>query len=210
MISFLLVADVDSTLIKDEVIELLADAAGTRDEVERVTARAIAGEIDFAHSLRARVATLAGLPTSVIEQTIAQVRPSDGLPELVAAVHQRHGKIAAVSGGFSQVLDVLAPRFGLDVWRANDLEIVDGLLTGRVTGTVVDAEVKAKSLQEWARAWSVSRNNTIALGDGANDLVMMDRAGLSIAYCAKPIVRERADVSVEIADLRHVIAYLPS
>lgn len=209
MTSFLLVADVDSTLIADEVIELLADAAGTRAQVAEITARAMAGELDFAHSLRERVATLRGLPVSVIEHTIDRVTPSPGLADLVAAVHARGGRIGAVSGGFSQVLDVLAPRFGLDIWRANDLEIVDGRLTGAVRGDIVDAAAKAASLAEWAAAWHVPTSRTIAMGDGANDLLMMEAAGLSIAYCAKPVVRARATISIQRPDLREAIAYLP-
>lgn len=209
MISFLLVADVDSTLIKDEVIELLAEAAGTREQVKQITDRAMRGELDFAHSLRERVGTLAGLPVSVIADTIARVRPSEGLTELVDAVHERGGRIGAVSGGFSQVLDVLAPQFGLDLWRANDLDIASGQLTGRVRGEIVDGSVKAASLAEWARNWALPRDRTIAMGDGANDLAMMSAAGLSIAYCAKPVVREHAAVSIEVPDLREAIAYLP-
>lgn len=209
MTSFLLVADVDSTLIQDEVIELLAEAAGTREAVRVVTARAMAGELDFSESLRARVATLAGLPASVIFETIARVRPSVGLTELVEAVHARGGRICAVSGGFSQVLDVLGARFALDDWLANALEITDDRLTGRVDGEIVDGAVKARSLGAWAERWGIPLSATIAMGDGANDLEMMATAGLSIAYCAKPIVRERARVRIDRPDLRDAIAYLP-
>ncbi|HHW51130.1 MAG TPA: phosphoserine phosphatase SerB [Pseudoclavibacter sp.] len=209
MISFVLVADVDSTLIKDEVIELLADAAGTRAEVAQITARAMAGDIDFAESLRERVATLRGLPESVISETIRRVRPSNGLAELVDAVHRRQGRIGAVSGGFSQVLDVLAPQYGIDMWRANSLSIRDGHLLGEVTGTIVDARVKAQTLRQWSADLGLPSAQVIAMGDGANDLLMMDEAGLSIAYCAKPRVREHAQVSIDVPDLREVIPYLP-
>lgn len=203
----LVVLDCDSTTIQDEVIELLAEAAGTRAEVAAVTERAMRGELDFAESLRERVATLAGTPESVFEDAYAKVRPSPGVHELIAAVHERGGVVGVVSGGFHEVLDPLALDLGIDRWQANRLEVVDGLLTGRVLGPIVDAAAKATALREWARAEGIALAATLAIGDGANDLEMMEIAGCSIAYNAKPIVRERADVVIA-NDLALVIPLL--
>ncbi len=193
----LVVLDCDSTTIQDEVIELIAEAAGTHELVAEVTERAMRGELDFAQSLRERVATLAGTPESVFEETYRRVRPTPGIHELVAAVHARDGRVGVVSGGFHEVLDPLAVDLGIDLWRANRLEVADGALTGRVLGAIVDAEAKAAALREWAEAERIPLSATVAIGDGANDLRMMEVAALGVAFNAKPIVRERADVSIE-------------
>lgn len=203
----LVVLDCDSTTIRDEVIELLADAAGTREEVAAVTERAMRGEIDFAESLAARVATLRGTPETVFADAYARLRRSPGIEALIAAIHQRGGVVGVVSGGFHEVLDPLAADLGLDLWRANRLEVADGRLTGRTVGPVIDAAAKAAALEEWAAAAGVPMWATVAIGDGANDLEMMRIAGLSVAYNAKPVVRERADVSLT-DDLALVIPLL--
>lgn len=203
----LVVLDCDSTTIQDEVIELLAESAGTRELVAEVTERAMRGELDFAESLRERVATLQGTPESVFEEVYRRVRPTAGVQELIASIHARGGKVGVVSGGFHEVLDPLAADLRLDLWRANRLEVVDGRLTGRVLGDIVDAQAKAEALREWAAATGVPLAATVAIGDGANDLKMMEIAGLSVAFNAKPIVRERADVSIE-DDLSRVIPLL--
>ena len=203
----LVVLDCDSTTIRDEVIELLADAAGTRRIVAQITERAMRGELDFAESLAERVSTLAGTPDSVFRQAYSRVRPSPGIRELIAAVHERGGRVGVVSGGFHEVLDPLAADLGVDLWRANRLEVADGALTGRTVGPIVDAAAKADALREWAAEAGIPLSATIAIGDGANDLKMMEIAGLSVAYNAKPIVREQADVSIE-DDLAQVIPLL--
>ena len=205
---FLTVLDVDSTLIEDEVIELLADAAGARDEVAAITERAMAGELDFAESLHARVATLAGLPSTVFADAASQIRLTAGVPELVAGLHAHGSLVGVVSGGFHEVLDPIAESLGLDFWRANRLEVVDGALTGRVDGRVVDAAGKAAALREWAEEAGVAPAHTVAVGDGANDLLMMDAAALSVAFNAKPRVRDHADVVVTHCDLSQVLPLL--
>jgi len=205
---FLTVLDVDSTLIEDEVIELLADAAGARDEVAAITERAMAGELDFAESLHARVATLAGLPSTVFADAVARIRLTAGVPELVAGLHAHGSVIGVVSGGFHEVLDPIAESLGLDFWRANRLEVVDGALTGRVDGPVVDAAGKAAALREWAEEARVAPAHTVAVGDGANDLLMMDAAALSVAFNAKPRVRDHADLVVTHCDLSQVLPLL--
>ena len=200
--------DVDSTLIQDEVIELLADFAGTREHVAAVTERAMRGELDFAESLRERVATLAGLPVEVLERAKERIRLSVGAKELISAVHAAGGRVGAVSGGFSQVLQPLANELSLDYNRANELEIVDGKLTGRVLGAIVDRKAKADALVEWAHDFGVSPNEVAAIGDGANDLDMFEVAGISFAYNAKPMVRKAADVAIDVPDLSLVIRHL--
>ena len=186
---FLVVLDADSTLIEDEVIELLADAAGSRPEVQAVTERAMRGELDFAESLVARVKTLAGLPTSVFGDVGRLIRPTPGVHELIATLHAHGSRVGVVSGGFHELLDPLAGLLRLDHWRANRLEVANGRLTGGLVGPIIDADAKAATLREWAAADGIALSRTVAVGDGANDLRMMDQAGLSIAFNAKPLVK---------------------
>jgi phosphoserine phosphatase len=205
---FLVVLDADSTLIHDEVIELLADEAGARIEVADITERAMRGELDFEQSLRQRVKTLAGLPVDVFARVGERIRVTDGVPELIAGVHAAGGRVGVVSGGFHETLDPLAERLGLDHWRANRLEVVDGTLTGDLLGDVVDAGAKAAALVDWARDAGVPLPRTVAIGDGANDLKMMAVAGLSVAFNAKPRVRAEADVVVDRQDLSQILPLL--
>ena len=201
MSKFFVVFDVDSTLIENEVIELLAEVAGRREEVAAVTERAMAGELDFSESLIQRVATLEGLPESVFKDVFQRITITKGAKELIHRIHEAGGRVGAVSGGFTQVLTPLADELGLDFARANDLEVVDGKLTGKVVGQIVDKSVKAQSLLEWAERISFKQSQTVAVGDGANDLEMMSWAGLSVAFNAKPIVRASADIVIEKQDL---------
>lgn len=209
MSRFLVVFDVDSTLIEDEVIELLADCAGKRSEVAEITERAMQGELDFAQSLVARVATLDGLNEAVIAQTYDRIRVTLGAKSFIGAVHAAGGKVGAVSGGFNQLLEPLAKELNLDFWRANELEISNGLLTGKVVGQIIDRKAKADALDEWAVACDAPISRTIAVGDGANDLDMMARAGLSVAFNAKPKVRQAANLVVRDNDLSALIPLLP-
>jgi len=207
---FLVVFDVDSTLIQDEVIELLADAAGKRPEVKAITDAAMAGELDFAQSLAARVSMLAGVPASAIQDAFERITVTRGAKELISAIHLAGGKVAAVSGGFTQVLEPLAKALGVDFYRANELEIENGSLTGKTIGQIVTSEVKAASLLEWAVELGLQPRQTIAVGDGANDLEMLQAAGLGVAFNAKPIVRQAADLVVDGDSLESLIAILPS
>ena len=206
---FLVVLDADSTLIRNEVIELLADEAGRRAEVQAATEAAMRGEVDFATSLRSRVAALQGVPVSAFERVRARIEPTPGVRELTAAVHDRGGVVGVVSGGFHEILDAVAPELGVDRWRANRLDVVDGVLSGLVEGDIVDGAAKAASLQEWAAELGVGPRATIAIGDGANDLPMMAVAGLGIAFNAKPPVRQTAALVIGPQDLSEVIALLP-
>ena len=198
---FLVVLDVDSTLIENEAIELLAAEAGSLELVAEVTERAMRGELDFAESLRERVATLAGLPESVFDTVRSQITVTTGAKELISAVKQNGGHVGVVSGGFHELLDPLAESLNLDFWKANRLEIQDGKLTGKVLGEIVDAQTKADTLIEWANLTNTPLSQTVAIGDGANDLTMMSVAGMGIAFCAKPIVQEQADVALNERDL---------
>lgn len=204
----LVVLDADSTLIREEAIELLAAEAGSLEHVAAVTERAMRGELDFAQSLRERVSTLAGVSVSVLPRVRERMTPTDGVRELIDGIRSAGGRVGVVSGGFHELLDPLAEALGLDYCRANRLEIVDGSLTGRLSGPIVDAESKATSLERWAAASHISLARTVAVGDGANDLRMLERAALGIAFCAKPVVRAQADIAIDRPDLSAVLAVL--
>ncbi|MGZ4685835.1 phosphoserine phosphatase SerB [Oryzihumus sp.] len=204
----LVVMDVDSTLIQDEVIELLAAHAGREQEVAEVTAAAMRGELDFAESLRARTKALAGLPESVLDNVRAAVRLTAGARTLVRTLKRLGFTVAVVSGGFIEVVGPLAEELGIDHAHANRLEVVDGVLTGNVVGEIVDREGKADALRRFAAQERLPLSRTVAIGDGANDLDMLAAAGLGIAFNAKPIVREQADTAVNVPYLDAVLYLL--
>lgn len=203
----LIVMDVDSTLIQGEVIEMLAAEAGCEAEVARVTAAAMRGELDFEESLRARVALLAGLDAGALDRVYAGIVLAPGARTLVRTLRRLGYRFALVSGGFSQITDRLAGELKVHFTRANELEIVEGRLTGRIVGDVVDRAGKAAALRQFAAEVGVGEESVIAIGDGANDLDMLDAAGLGIAYNAKPVVRSAADAAVNVPYL-DAIMYL--
>ncbi|WP_418059181.1 phosphoserine phosphatase SerB [Pimelobacter simplex] len=203
----LIVMDVDSTLIQGEVIEMLAQHAGYGAEVGDVTERAMRGELDFEESLRARVKLLAGLDEKVLDEVYAAIVVNPGARTMVRTLRRLGYRFAIVSGGFSQITDRLAADLGIHRARANTLEIIDGKLTGEVVGEVVDRAGKARALREFAADLGVSEAATIAIGDGANDLDMLDAAGLGIAYNARAVVQEAADTSLNVPYL-DTIMYL--
>ncbi|NGN64185.1 phosphoserine phosphatase SerB [Streptomyces sp. A7024] len=204
----LVVMDVDSTLIQDEVIELFAGHAGCEDKVAEVTAAAMRGELDFEQSLHARVALLEGLDEAVVEKVREQVRLTPGARTLVRTLKRLGYQVGVVSGGFTQVTDHLQEKLGLDFASANTLEIVDGKLTGRVTGPIVDRAQKARLLRSFAEQAGVPLDQTVAIGDGANDLDMLNAAGLGVAFNAKPVVREAAHTAVNVPFLDTVLYLL--
>ena len=204
----LVVLDVDSTLVQGEVIEMLAEAAGCVDEVRRVTEAAMRGEADFADSLRDRVALLAGLDARALDDVRRGLQLAPGARTFVRTLKRLDYKIAVVSGGFSQVTDGLVADLGIDYAAANTLEVLDGRLTGRLVGPVVDRAGKAVALERFAAAAGVPVSQTVAVGDGANDLDMLARAGLGIAYNAKPVVRASADAALTVPYLDAVLFLL--
>ena len=204
----LVVTDVDSTLISQEVIEELAEAAGTREQVAEITSRAMNGELDFAQSLRERVATLAGVPESVFGDVLTSITPTEGARELIEAVHRCGGKFGIVSGGFEEVVAPLAASLGIDFYAANRLEVEGGFLTGRVLGRIVTSQVKVDCLRSWASALNLPLERTVAIGDGANDIPMMYEAGVGIAFCAKPAVRDQVSIQLNTPDLSLAITPL--
>lgn len=197
----LIVSDVDSTVTRTEGIDLLAETAGCVDRVAEVTARAMAGELDFARSLTERVALLEGLPEGALTEACAAVRVTDGAPELISQAHRAGCRIGLVSGGFTAMVAPLAAELGADAFTANELEILDGRLTGRLVGEIVDRAAKEHHLRRWAARFGVPMTCTIGLGDGANDLDMLGAAGLGIAFCAKPVVVEAADAALSFPRL---------
>ncbi len=192
----LIVFDVDSTLIQGEVIEMLAERAGAGAAVAAITDAAMRGEIDFAESLHQRVATLAGLPAEVLDEVADQVELTPGARTTIRTLRRLGFHCGVVSGGFRQVIEPLAHELMLDFVAANELEIVDGHLTGRVVGQVVDRAGKAKALRDFANQAGVPMEQTVAVGDGANDIDMLNAAGLGVAFNAKPALREVADASL--------------
>ncbi len=204
----LVVMDVDSTLIQQEVIELLAAKAGVGDQVIAITDSAMRGEIDFAESLIARVALLKGLPESVIEEVRKEITLTPGARTLVQTLHKLGHSVALVSGGFTEVIEPIAKDLQIAHLRANSLEVVDGALTGKVKGAIIDRAAKATALRDFAAIEGVTLEQTIAIGDGANDLDMISIAGLGIAFNAKPAVKAAADSSVSAPYLDSVLYLL--
>lgn len=192
----LIVMDVDSTLVQGEVIEMLAAYAGKESEVAQVTEAAMRGELDFASSLRERVAHLEGLDESVFDSVYADLQLTPGARTTIRVLKRLGYRFAMVSGGFTQITNRLAKELGVDYELANELEVVDGKLTGRVCGSIVDRAAKAQALRDFAAQAGISEMATIAIGDGANDLDMLNAAGLGIAFNAKPIVQQAADTAV--------------
>lgn len=204
----LVIMDVDSTLVTEEVVELLARRAGCGERVAAVTAAAMRGELDFAASLRERVALLAGLGTDALDDVRRSLHLTPGARTLIATLKRLDYRCGIVSGGFSQITDVLAAELGLDYARANTLEVADRRLTGRLVGPIVDRQGKAAALREFAADAGVPMSQTVAVGDGANDLDMLAAAGLGVAFNAKPVVRAAADATVSVPHLDAVLYLL--
>lgn len=204
----LLVMDVDGTLIRQEGIDLLAQEAGAGEKVAEITAQAMNGELDFSASLEARVALLKGLEISAFQKILKQIEITQGAEGLITELHQRGYKVGLVSGGFHEVIDPIARSLGIDLVRANRLQVSDGRLTGKVLGEIITPVRKKEALLTWAKENHVPRSQTIAMGDGANDLPMIGTAGIGIAFMAKPIVAERAPYRIQTRDLSLVLEIL--
>lgn len=204
----LLVMDVDSTLVQEEVIDLLGEEAGVGQQVAAITERAMRGELDFKEALAERVATLKGLPESIFDKVYSRIHFNKNAKELVEELHARGYKVGLVSGGFHETVDRLAAEANIDYVMANHLETADGVLTGRTYGDIVTKEVKVQKLRDWAIENGLTLAETVAMGDGANDLPMIQAAAIGIAFCAKPIVREQAPYQINEPDLYKVIEIL--
>jgi len=197
--------DVDSTFIQQEAIELLAAKAGVLDQVSAITESAMRGELDFGQSLRTRVGLLKGLPESAITEVQNEIRLTDGAHDLVNTLHAKGHSVALVSGGFINIIKPLIESLSIKHYKANTLEIVGGVLTGELVGPIIDRAAKGAALLEFAKVCGVDIKNTVAIGDGANDLDMMGLAGLSIAFNAKPIVVQAADFAINEPSLSSVV-----
>lgn len=204
----LLVMDVDSTLIDEEVIDELGVAAGAGKRIADITARAMNGELDFEQALRARVALLKGLPSSIFMQVYRSLHTTHGAKTLIDTLHAHGWKVGVVSGGFHEVVDIIADDLKLDYWIANRLEIADGRLTGRAAGRIITKQIKLDALCEWAQAENLPMTQTVAVGDGANDIPMIQAAGLGIAFCAKPRTKAAAPHSIDRRDLSLILDLL--
>jgi phosphoserine phosphatase len=209
LIRFLVVFDVDSTLIEDEAIELLADYAGRRELVAQITDRAMRGELDFKSSLMERVATLRDLPSTVLSEVSQKLQITTGAKELISEIHRRGGVAAAVSGGFMQLLRPITEQLALDRVLANTLEIAAEKLTGSLSGEIIDEWTKASFLVSLAKELDLPLSKTIAIGDGANDIQIIETAGLGVAFCAKPKLKEVSDLVLNERNLAQLISVLP-
>jgi len=207
----LLFMDMDSTLIQCECIDEIADFLGIKAQISEITERAMRGELDFSASLTERVQLLAGLDASVLEKVYQEcIELTDGAETLISTVQAHGWKVGLVSGGFTYFTDKLQARLGLDFTRSNVLEIHNNKLTGGIIGDIIDADCKRRCLQEQADIFSIPMRQTVAIGDGANDLPMIHAAGLGIAFHAKPTVQAQADVSINQGGLKQVLTFLTS
>ena len=204
----LLVMDMDSTAIQIECIDEIAKLAGTGEMVSAITERAMRGELDFSQSLRQRVATLKDAPEGILQEVKQHLPLMPGLVETVKELKNHGWKVAIASGGFTYFAEVLQQKLGLDFIAANQFEIIDGKLTGNVQGVIVDAQYKAQTLQQLAQQFNIASENTVAIGDGANDLAMMQVADVGVAYHAKPKVQQLAQVIVNFTDLTALLCIL--
>ncbi len=204
----LLVLDADSTLFNEEAIDLLAALAGVQNQVSSITEAAMRGELDFSQSLIQRVGLLKNSSATLIDAARNQLTLTEGAIELISAARQRNCEVAIVSGGFAEIIEPLLISLGIHKYRANQLEIQDGVLSGNLVGAIVDRSAKANILKEFARELNLDLIDTIAVGDGANDIEMIETAGIGIAFCAKSALTKVADVSINTRDLKLVIDYI--
>ena len=201
----LVLLDMDSTLIREEVIDLLAQHAGVGEQVVAITERTMRGEIDFSQSLAERVGLLAGLSANVFDQVRNEISLSKGAQEMINTLHAHGHKVAVVSGGFENVIRPILEKVEVDYFRANQLEVENGVLTGKTIGPVIDRAAKANYLRELCELLAIPLSHTVAVGDGANDLGMMEISGLSVAFNAKPIVKAAALSAIDDGDLTGVL-----
>lgn len=201
----LCVMDVDGTLIAEEVIDLLGREAGCEEEISQITSQAMRGELDFERSLRERVALLKGLPISVLDTVFKSIHLSQNAQEFISILQKKDILVGLVSGGFTPIVERLAKSLGISYFSANQLEVKDGFLTGKLVGEIVTGQVKKATLERWRKELGLSKERTIAIGDGANDLLMLKSAGHGIAFCAKEVVKVEIACHVDTRDLLEVL-----
>ncbi|ORJ30878.1 phosphoserine phosphatase [Streptococcus oralis subsp. tigurinus] len=201
----LCVMDVDGTLIAEEVIDLLGREAGCEAEISQITRQAMRGELDFETSLRARVALLKGLPVSVFDTVFKSIHLSQNAQEFISVLQKKGILVGLVSGGFEPIVERLAKSLGISYFSANQLEVKDGFLTGKLVGEIVTGQVKQATLEKWRRESGLSKERTIAIGDGANDLLMLKSAGCGIAFCAKEVVKTEIACHIDTRDFLEVL-----
>ena len=201
----LCVMDVDGTLISEEVIDLLGKEAGCEAEISEITNQAMGGDLDFERSLRERVALLKGLPISVFDTVFKSIHLSKNAQEFISILQKKDILVGLVSGGFAPIVERLAKSLGITYYSANQLEVKDGFLTGRLVGEIVTGQVKKATLEKWRKELGLPKERTIAIGDGANDLLMLKTAGCSIAFCAKEVVKSEIACHVDTRDFLEVL-----
>ena len=201
----LCVMDVDGTLILEEVIDLLGREAGCEEEISLITSRAMRGELDFERSLRERVALLKGLPDSVFDTVFNSIHLSPNAQKFISILQKNGILVGLVSGGFIPIVDRLAKSLGIAHFSANQLEVKDGLLTGKLIGQIISPEIKKETLEKWRKELQLPRERTVAIGDGANDLLMLKSAGLGIAFCAKEVLKKEIPNHVDKRDFLEVL-----
>ena len=201
----LCVMDVDGTLILEEVIDLLGREAGCEEEISQITSQAMRGEIDFESSLRKRVSFLEGLPISVFDKVFDSIHLSPNVQEFISILQKNGILVGLVSGGFIPIVERLAKSLGITYFSANQLEVKDGFLTGELVGAIISPEVKQATLEKWRKELQLPRERTVAIGDGANDLLMLKSAGLGIAFCAKEVLKKEIPHHVDKRDLLEIL-----
>ena len=201
----LCVMDVDGTLILEEVIDLLGKEAGCEEEISRLTSQAMRGELDFESSLRKRVSLLEGLSISVFDKVFNSIHLSPNAQEFISILQKKGILVGLVSGGFSPIVERLAKSLGITYFSANQLEVKDGLLTGKLVGHIISPEVKQATLEQWRKEFKLPKERTVAIGDGANDLLMLKSAGLGIAFCAKEVLKKEIPNHVDKRDFLEVL-----
>lgn len=204
----LCVMDVDGTLILEEVIDLLGREVGCEEEIAQLTSQAMRGELDFESSLRKRVSLLEGLPVSVFEKVFNSIHLTPNAQKFISILQKNGILVGLVSGGFSPIVERLAKSLGITYFSANQLEVKDGLLTGKLVGAIISPELKQATLEKWRKELQLPRERTIAIGDGANDLLMLKSAGLGIAFCAKEVLKKEIQHHVDKRDFLEVLSLI--
>ena len=201
----LCVMDVDGTLILEEVIDLLGREAGCEEEISQITSQAMRGEIDFESSLRKRVSFLEGLPVSVFEKVFKSIQLTPNAQKFISILQKNGILVGLVSGGFTPIVETLVKSLGIAYFSANQLEVKDGLLTGKLVGQIISPQVKKETLEQWRKELQLPRERTVAIGDGANDLLMLKSSGLGIAFCAKEVLKKEIPNHVDKRDFLEVL-----